>query len=614
MTLQQLLEALETPQDILNAVSYGRIVGVSSKTSISEDQARRILDNLKDLPRDFKDKAIKLALRRGDLTPDIGTYKTYFTYRGSKGAKTKYKELFDKFESGEIDDDTFNKEIRANFSLKAEAKDSIKLYEDERWFIVIPKTFESSCKYGASTKWCTTGSESTFNKYSGTTPLIIIIDKTKDPLKSPAAKIQLSLMGAYGANSYGATDCKDARDRNIDFTKWLKILPKEAITILRNYGFDQQGYAIAIARNKDSGEDIIKAVAAADVVPAIAKLVILWAMGKGYYSIINHLIWKRDHNAPRIALRGGIDIDWKNQPKAIIDILKSYGVNPWTITLNRLLRRGTTEKNNPTIIGAIESGAEISEETANDLLTAATRGNNIVLLDYLLEKKIIDLKTLEPDELRWACRWQFGYAANDAQVLERIVSIVGVNNPAVIASFISAFELYWTALKYFIDWGIDINHPDIVSAVAVAVQRHSDVRSLEIVLDAGLNINQPVMQEAFLQLCKRLNRQAELRLFLSHGFDVHYNDDEALYKACSSGFNEDIASIPVKILLSYGADIHAKKDRVLKYVRRTGKTTLLSIMLEYENEKILGLTEHRVDLLKFLLRNRFSSNRGMVLK
>jgi hypothetical protein len=31
-----------------------------------------------------------------------------------------------------------------------------KVYDDENWFVVLPLTFESSIKYGAGTKWCTT--------------------------------------------------------------------------------------------------------------------------------------------------------------------------------------------------------------------------------------------------------------------------------------------------------------------------------------------------------------------------------------------------------------------------------------------------------------------------
>ena len=37
-----------------------------------------------------------------------------------------------------------------------EAKAGVdKLYEDDRWLLVKPNTYEGSCYYGSSTKWCT---------------------------------------------------------------------------------------------------------------------------------------------------------------------------------------------------------------------------------------------------------------------------------------------------------------------------------------------------------------------------------------------------------------------------------------------------------------------------
>ena len=50
-----------------------------------------------------------------------------------------------------------------------EAKGGVdKLYEDERWLLVRPNTYESSCYYGSSTKWCTASKESPnhFQDYS----------------------------------------------------------------------------------------------------------------------------------------------------------------------------------------------------------------------------------------------------------------------------------------------------------------------------------------------------------------------------------------------------------------------------------------------------------------
>ena len=59
-----------------------------------------------------------------------------------------------------------------------------KLYEDEEWIVLRPLTYESSKKYGSSTKWCTASetSSSTFNSYTSDGILIYSINR-KNKLK-----------------------------------------------------------------------------------------------------------------------------------------------------------------------------------------------------------------------------------------------------------------------------------------------------------------------------------------------------------------------------------------------------------------------------------------------
>jgi len=53
------------------------------------------------------------------------------------------------------------------------------VYEDERFFVVNPLTYKSSCYYGKGTKWCTASDTDTqFNKYNIDGKLFYIIDKT----------------------------------------------------------------------------------------------------------------------------------------------------------------------------------------------------------------------------------------------------------------------------------------------------------------------------------------------------------------------------------------------------------------------------------------------------
>ena len=53
-----------------------------------------------------------------------------------------------------------------------------KVYEDERWLVVIPHTEEASCLYGANTQWCTAArKDNAFKEYNENGYLYINIDK-----------------------------------------------------------------------------------------------------------------------------------------------------------------------------------------------------------------------------------------------------------------------------------------------------------------------------------------------------------------------------------------------------------------------------------------------------
>ena len=68
-----------------------------------------------------------------------------------------------------------------------------KIYEDNRFVVVSPKTHTASCYYGAGTKWCTATKNSTthFSTYKGSGELYYIIDKTL-PTSSSYYKVALN--------------------------------------------------------------------------------------------------------------------------------------------------------------------------------------------------------------------------------------------------------------------------------------------------------------------------------------------------------------------------------------------------------------------------------------
>lgn len=57
----------------------------------------------------------------------------------------------------------------------------IYIYENDEWAVIMPLTWESSRKYGANTKWCTTSVEKeTFFRYSASGVLFYIINKVNN--------------------------------------------------------------------------------------------------------------------------------------------------------------------------------------------------------------------------------------------------------------------------------------------------------------------------------------------------------------------------------------------------------------------------------------------------
>ena len=108
-----------------------------------------------------------------------------------------------------------------------------KVYADNRFVVVVPKTHKSSCYYGAGTKWCTASkdTDSHFSSYKSGGELYYIIDKTL-PTSNPFYKVALNKKLA------GLTeDFWDVQDKPItDTTKIMSIIQnKKMLEDIRNH-------------------------------------------------------------------------------------------------------------------------------------------------------------------------------------------------------------------------------------------------------------------------------------------------------------------------------------------------------------------------------------------
>ena len=74
---------------------------------------------------------------------------------------------------------------REELETKDAEGDADKIYDKDGWVIVVPKTKQASCAYGAGTRWCTAStSYNYFDRYNNDSPLFIVIQKGKDEARA----------------------------------------------------------------------------------------------------------------------------------------------------------------------------------------------------------------------------------------------------------------------------------------------------------------------------------------------------------------------------------------------------------------------------------------------
>lgn len=114
------------------------------------------------------------------------------------------------------------KGVKTSGDKKRDAKKSSKkIFENNKWIIIIPETKEAAIKYGKGTTWCTSAKkDNAFDAYNVDGPLIIIINK-----QNPSEKYQLH----YPTNSY-----RDSEDDDMELVDFF-IKNPEIKDFLLNY-------------------------------------------------------------------------------------------------------------------------------------------------------------------------------------------------------------------------------------------------------------------------------------------------------------------------------------------------------------------------------------------
>jgi len=81
------------------------------------------------------------------------------------------------------------------------------VYEDDRFKVVVPRSHDASCYYGAGTKWCTAtkGNDNHFSSYDKEGKLFYILDK-QTPTSNPNYKVALNKTYKGGESWWNALD------------------------------------------------------------------------------------------------------------------------------------------------------------------------------------------------------------------------------------------------------------------------------------------------------------------------------------------------------------------------------------------------------------------------
>jgi hypothetical protein len=245
----------------------------SNHKSMASIMLNLVVSFADDFPTQQKNAVINMILKKAENWKDIPSYLgpmdggldepemmdayfAYFSNLNKEEVKTnpEIKELFKQFEEHDNRDkwhkefeQKVNKFFEKKNSMKIDKSEINKLYEDDIWLMVIPKTYAASKKYGENTKWCTTMNNLNFDNYSKKCELIIVINKKTNK------KYQLH----KETDSFMDETDKEPKD----IASIMNEFPIEIIKILKKYKINIADYELekAIAdKNIEKMKESIK--------------------------------------------------------------------------------------------------------------------------------------------------------------------------------------------------------------------------------------------------------------------------------------------------------------------------------------------------------------------
>jgi len=165
----------------------------------------------------YLEKIIEFYL---DSNPDDlkSLIQSYHNLHGKNQVKTRDINSFKSFEQFKSEVEASDTQYLQKTIKKSKSKEADIVFENPKWLVVIPRTTEASCTYGAHTKWCTAGKEnnlfSLYKKREITLYYIITKEKQKDSRYNKMA------VAVYNG---GQKECFDTFDKSMDFDDVLDL-------------------------------------------------------------------------------------------------------------------------------------------------------------------------------------------------------------------------------------------------------------------------------------------------------------------------------------------------------------------------------------------------------
>jgi hypothetical protein len=283
--MKMLLEAadLSTIESLKKAISRGQVAGIKPFNVPSDKILEKILLSLKDVDKKYKNASIVLALNKHQRNYLVAkrkfnpkAYEYYFQYKNNK----ELKNSLNGFERGYVTDTEFIKKVE--IETQDVSKEVDKLYEDDEWLLLHPKTYKASCKYGKNTRWCTTMNTEMYRKYPG---LLIIINKKNNEKYQTDAKSEMF---------------NDEMDKLVDFQNLLNLFNRfpiglKEILAKKNIKAEENEILKMLGQNNVYNKEKI-------ILPLLKKIyyisqygknvILFYAISNGYIKTVKYMLEK----------------------------------------------------------------------------------------------------------------------------------------------------------------------------------------------------------------------------------------------------------------------------------------------------------------------------------